>query len=152
MFDNSNLIEHGTIELGKKNELYEDILFQAKQIMKEFIEQMNIDIIAIEDIQQQRQNVKTFKKLAMLMGVLICLFEEIKKPYFVIPPTKWKSYCNIKGRKREEQKANTILFVQDKFGLNDITEDMADAICLGYYIVNNTSVNTTKEGIIDVDN
>ena len=80
---------------------------------------------------------KTYKKLAMLMGVLVCLFQEMGLPHMVVPPTRWKSYCGIKGKKRDEQKANTILFAEEKFGLEDITEDIADAISLCWYGIEN---------------
>jgi Holliday junction resolvasome RuvABC endonuclease subunit len=70
------------------------------------------------------------------MGVLICLFQERKIPYDVVPPTRWKSLCKIPGKKRAEQKENTIQFVKDKFNLDDITEDAADAIAMGWAWIN----------------
>ena len=140
VFDDGILTDHGTIELGRKDNIYEDILFHAKQRVKDFIGEVKADLVVIEDIQQQKQNVKTYKKLAMLMGVLLCLFQEMNQPYLIVPPTRWKSFCGIKGRKRAEQKTNTILFAQDKFNLEAVTEDMADAIALGWFAVNNFSM------------
>ena len=137
LFDDNRLKKYGTIELGKKNKVYEEILFEAREKIRLLINELKADYIVIEDIQQQKQNVKTYKKLAMLMGVLVCLFQEMKLPHMVVPPTRWKSYCGIKGKKREEQKANTILFVEEKFGLESITEDIADAISLCWYGVEN---------------
>lgn len=93
----------------------------------------------LEDIQMQSQNVVTYKKLAMLLGVLISLFQEMGLGHTIVPPTRWKSFCKIGGRKRAEQKANTLAFVREKFGLGNISEDMADAIALGWYAVNNES-------------
>ena len=136
MFEDGKLIDYGTLVLGKKDDIYEDILFFAREKIQELIQTTQTDFIVIEDIQQQKQNVKTYKKLAMLLGVLMSLFQEIKKPCIVVPPTRWKSFCGIKGKKRAEQKANTILFVQEKFGLGDITEDMADAVGIGYWAIN----------------
>ena len=95
------------------------------------------DKVVIEDIQQQNQNVSTYKKLAMLMGVLISLFLENNTLHDIVPPTRWKSYCGIKGRKRQEQKDNTVLFVQEKFDLTDVPEDEADSISLGFFACNN---------------
>ena len=137
LFDNDKLERYGTIELGKKNMIYEDMLFYAKEKIQALIQELEVDYIVIEDIQQQKQNVKTYKKLAMLMGALVCLFQEMKLPHMVVPPTRWKSYCGIKGKRRDEQKANTILFVEDKFKLEGITEDIADAISLCWYGVEN---------------
>ena len=137
IFDNRKLVEHGAIELGRRDDIYENILFTAMEKIRGFIDRAGVDYVVIEDIQQQRQNVKTYKKLAMLMGILICLFQEMNKPYLIVPPTRWKSFCGIKGRKRAEQKANTILFVHEKFNLDSVTEDMADAIALCWFAVNN---------------
>lgn len=137
VFDNSVLIEYGTIELGKKTEVYENILFNASQKIGSLMDKVQPNRIAIEDIQQQNQNVTTYKKLAMLMGVLVCLFQGLCVPYEIVPPARWRSYCQIKGKKRVEQKENTLLFVKERFGLENITEDVADAISLGYFAINN---------------
>jgi len=141
VFDEGILIDFGTIELGRKNDLYENILHFARQKINELINTSDADMVVIEDIQQQNQNVSTYKKLAMLMGVLLCLFQENNIAYHVVPPTRWKSFCKIKGKKRTEQKENTILFVKEKFNLDDIAEDIADAISLGFYTVNNIGVS-----------
>jgi len=116
--------------------VYENILLPAKQTIRNLISKTQADIIVIEDIQQQNQNVDTYKKLAMLMGVLLCLFNEIDKPYEIVPPSRWKSYCEIKGKRRSEQKENTVIFAKDKFELEDITEDEADAVSLGWFAAN----------------
>jgi len=137
VFDNGVLVDYGTISFGKKSDLYENILFSAKQKISGLIHETDADIVFIEDIQQQNQNVSTYKKLAMLMGVLICLFQENNIAYDIVPPTRWKSFCKIKGRKRQEQKDNTVKFVKELFSLSDITEDMADAISLGWFGTNN---------------
>jgi len=142
VFDNGKLTEYGTVELGKKNDIYENILLSAKHVIGNLIVKVQADVVVIEDIQQQNQNVGTYKKLAMLMGVLLCLFHEINKPYEIVPPSRWKAYCEIKGKKRQEQKENTVLFVKEKFGLDDITDDMADAISLGWHTVNTLIIDS----------
>ena len=137
LFENNVLVDYGAIEIGRKSDIYENILLSARTKLNELLHRMNADLVVIEDIQQQNQNVSTYKKLAMLMGVLLCLFQENGIAYDVVPPTRWKSFCKIKGRKRQEQKDNTVLFVKEMFGLTNITEDMADAISLGWYGINN---------------
>lgn len=137
LFENRSLIEHGVVELGRRNDIYEDILLSAKKKIRELIEKTQADIVIIEDIQQQHQNVSTYKKLAMLMGALICLFQEMNKPFEIVPSARWKSFSEIKGKKRTEQKENTLLFVKEKFGLEDISQDTADAVALGWYAANN---------------
>jgi len=135
VFENGKLADYGAIELGKKDEIYESFLYSAKQKIHDLINKTQAEFVVIEDIQQQNQNVKTYKKLAMLMGLLISLFQEMNKTYVIIPPSKWKAHCGIKGKRREEQKENTLLFAKERYGLENITEDMADAISLGTYVV-----------------
>jgi len=76
LFDNGALIDYGAVEIGRKSDIYENILLSARTKLNELLHRMNADLVVIEDIQQQNQNVSTYKKLAMLMGVLLCLFQE----------------------------------------------------------------------------
>jgi Holliday junction resolvasome RuvABC endonuclease subunit len=140
VFDNGILVDYGKIELGKYKETYENILFPAKEKINKLIETTKADVVVIEDIQQQ-QNTLTYKKLAMLMGMLICLFKEIKIPFYIVPPVTWKAFAKIKGVRRTEQKKETIKFIKKKFSIKDITEDMADAISIGYWAIKNISEN-----------
>lgn len=138
LYIGGGLKSFGVLELGKPNELYESLLLKARRCVKEHVEALGVkvDLVVLEDIQMQSQNVVTYKKLAMLLGVLISLFLEMEIEHVVVPPTRWKSYNKIAGKKRAEQKSGTLAFVRETFGLDDITEDMADAIALGWYAVN----------------
>jgi len=61
VFENKNLVEYGVVELGKKDDIYENILSSAKTKIGNLIEKTQADMIVIEDIQQQNQNVSTYK-------------------------------------------------------------------------------------------
>jgi Holliday junction resolvasome RuvABC endonuclease subunit len=137
VFENGALVDFGSFDLGKKTDKYENILHSAREKVSALMLEVNADMIVMEDIQQQNQNVSTYKKLAMLMGVLLCLFQEKEIAYETVPPTRWKSFCKIKGRKRQEQKDDTVRFVKEYFGLTHVTEDMADAISIGWFKINN---------------
>ena len=101
-------------------------------------------LLAIEDIQLQDKEpnggksssylgVLTYKKLAQLQGVIInlCISEGIE--YVLVSPSRWKKFCGIKGKYRDEQKKNAMLFAEN-ITPKKITQDEADAICIGYYI------------------
>lgn len=103
-----------------------------------------IKIIYLEDIQLQesingsrnsfsgsQNNVLTFKTLARLQGVLINFCIKNNYDYSIVTPSSWKSICGIKAHYRDEQKKETISFVNSKFNINS-KEDEADAICIGY--------------------
>jgi Holliday junction resolvasome RuvABC endonuclease subunit len=101
----------------------------------DLINKIKPDVLILEDVQFQR-NQKTFQELANMQGVIMAYLFKIDIPFQVVYPTIWKSYCKIKGKKREEQKANTKIFVKVKFGI-DVGEDEADAIGLGWFAINN---------------
>jgi hypothetical protein len=44
----------------------------------------------------------------------------------------WRKYCGIKGKSRAEKKKSAQLLVQD-FYSKRVTQDEADAICIGRY-------------------
>ena len=110
-------------------------MFPAYKFAKNLIDKTKAEKVVIEGIQFQ-SNMATFRKLALLQGVLICLFAENNFLYSIVEPSKWKSFCKIKGRKRQEQKENAIKFVKESFGI-DVTSDEADAICMGVWSINN---------------
>lgn len=132
LFDNDNLIDYGTNDFSGIKDAEEKIL-QIKIWINQLIIEKKAEIFAIEDIQFEK-NKLVFKKLAELLGVIKNSFYEQEFCYFVVENSKWRSVCGIKGRKREEQKANTQKFVLNKYNI-EVSEDTADAICIGYYVI-----------------
>lgn len=133
-FLNSKELEgYGVIDGSKIKNLDEKLLFQKNEIAKLY-NNFYPNFVIIEDIQYQK-NIFTYKELAELLGIISNYFYENQIPYLIVPPTQWKSFCGIKGRKRTEQKENTIQFVKDRFHIN-VSDDIADAICIGWYGVN----------------
>lgn len=97
-------------ECGKFEIVDDDVgrrLVDFKNEVTELIETYDPDLIAFEDIQLQTSvgnNVKTFKVLAMVFGVLLEMIDEADIPYEVVSAATWKSKLDIKGRSRPEQK------------------------------------------------
>ena len=107
------------------------------------IEKWNPDLVVIEDIQLQTYKktadeavdaVVTYKKLAYLQGVLINYFFENNIPYKIVSPAKWKSFSQIKGNKRIDQKRNAQLKVKSLYDIN-VSQDESDAILIGRWAV-----------------
>lgn len=96
-------------------------------------EEENIEVV-VEEIQEQ-SNAQTFKKLAMLQGAILVALTEVEIKYHLVYASQWKSYANIKGKNRTQQKQNTQQYVLEKYG-KKVTQDEADAICIGEYIAN----------------
>jgi Holliday junction resolvasome RuvABC endonuclease subunit len=88
--------------------------------------------VILEDIQLQRNDVKTFKVLAHLQGVLINVIYREDVKMFIYYSSEWKSSCGIKGKDRTTQKNNAQKFIQETYGVKPI-QDTCDAICLGIH-------------------
>lgn len=112
-------------------------LYQIREKVVELIEQYNINEVVYEDIQLQSnivQNVKTFKILAEVFGVLYELFTELELPNEAILASVWKSTLKIKGSDRATQKKNAKEYVIKTYSIN-ATQDESDAICIGTHYI-----------------
>lgn len=141
IFENKQLIAHGIIKLGsgKLGKRLEKLKKEIILLIKEY----NVSVILIEDIQLESKvvnNVKTYKTLAEVIGVLEELFTELKIPYDLTPASVWRSKIHIKGSSRAEQKRSAQLYVFEQTG-EKVGEDESEAICIGvsYYLEDKTS-------------
>ena len=128
IFINQNLKKSGIFK--PKGELFQRIHF-TKEHIRELINDNDIDYVFLEDIQYQR-NQKTYRVLANLQGVLIDLFIELDVPFEVVPPSRWKAWNQIGGKRREQQKENAKRKCKEIYG-REFFEDEADAIMIGLY-------------------
>jgi Holliday junction resolvasome RuvABC endonuclease subunit len=128
IFHNQNLKESGIFK--PTGELFERI-HQIKEYIRELIQDNSIDYVLIEDIQYQR-NQKTYKILACLQGVIIDLLIELNMQFEIVPPSRWKAWNQIGGKRREQQKENTKRKCQEIYG-REFHEDEADAACIGLF-------------------
>ena len=116
---------------------FADRLVSIKQQVDTLIKEYSIDTVAIEDIQLQQnkvQNVKTFKMLAEVLGVLEEYLQETNMKYYVIPPIQWKATLKIAGKGRTAEKAAAQKYVKDTYGLI-CTEDEADSVGIATHII-----------------
>lgn len=85
VFDNEKLLSYGKIEL--KDEEIGPRLVVLREKIKTLIEENKITYVAFEDIQLQSSvgnNVKTFKVLANVYGIILELCEELKLKYEIV--------------------------------------------------------------------
>ncbi len=85
VFDNEKLLSYGKIEL--KDEEIGPRLVVLREKIKTLIEENEITYVAFEDIQLQSSvgnNVKTFKVLANVYGIILELCEELKLKYEIV--------------------------------------------------------------------
>lgn len=152
------LVEFGTFSFDPKKYTYAKAILHIEELIGTIIKAFDIKLVLIEDI-QLRVNPQSFKKLAQLQGVLVNLCERRKLLYGLIAPTQWQNYCRARGRNTAEIKKNvrevadtgkketkmlSIQFVRDQFGITTENDNLADAICIGYYGVKNIEVVEQK--------
>ena len=115
-------------------------LTKIRNKVNQLIEDNNIDQVVMEDIQMQANvvnNVKTFKILAEVFGVIYELVSSKHLPCEAVLAASWKSTLGIKGSKRADQKRNAQLWVMETYDVKP-TQDECDAICIGtHYLSHN---------------
>lgn len=136
--DAPSLLEYGMLKANVKN----DVISRMREMysdIKGLIFTHKPNYVFFEATQFQ-SNQRVYSTLSQLQGIVMAILFEKDIGFSIIEPSSWKSYCGITGRKREEQKAKSIAIASKQFGLSDLTDDVADAILIGYYgahILNN---------------
>lgn len=131
IFDNGELVFQTVITFSGKD--FEDRLQTIFNLTESLImDTWDPDFIAFEDVQFQ-QNYATYKKLSMLLGVLIVAAKNAGVEYDIIPPVTWRSYYNISG-KRATAKRQAVNKVATMYNIT-VSDDIAEAILIGKYFV-----------------
>lgn len=149
VFQNGKLITVGHVSPTGANHIVR--IVKLRKWLKNIITTLDGDLeVVIEDIQLQQyepnggkrqskdMGVTTYKKLAHVQGALLSLLEDKNIKYYIVSPASWKSACGIGGKYRDDQKAYAQKFARETYGL-DPTQDEADAVCIGHYILKNSS-------------
>ena len=134
IFDDEELIDSGIFTL-KSDDIGERLVDYKKHVEK-LIYDNDIEEVAFEDIQMQNQinNVQTFKVLAEIFGVTQEYLVEQGHSYHVVSSNTWKSQLNIKGKQRAEQKKNAQIYVLEHYN-KKVSQDESDAICIGSCVI-----------------
>ena len=111
---------------------------QMISLIKLKINEHKPDFIVCEDTQFQK-SYKTYQELSQMQGVLMAYLFDLDIGFEIVSPGTWRSFSKIKGRKRIEQKTNTIQMIKDKYNL-ELSEDICDAIGIGLWSINKIKV------------
>lgn len=143
IFDDDKLITHGAWTSSGQHNV--ERISQTKGWLTNMIMKWKPDLVVMEDIQLQvygnkgntSESVTVYKKLAALQGVLKNYCFEIGVPYKIVYPATWRAYSEIKGKSRTDRKRNAQLKVKALYDIS-VTNDVADAILIGRWAVNET--------------
>lgn len=160
------LIAYGLFSYPNSKYTFAQAVLNLERAIENLINKNQIDAVFLEGI-QLRKNPKSFACLAQLQGVLINLCEKRGLPYAIVQPTSWQSFCGAKGRTSKDtgkklaetdsqtddvnlkgKKASKILsiqYVKDKYHIDTCNDNIADAVCIGTYVVNNIEKFVFKE-------
>lgn len=79
------------------------------------------------------------------------LLEKNEYLYGYVAPSQWQNFCKARGRNskeiksqvlsvetngKKESKILSIQFVKDQFGIETENDNLADAVSMGFYVVN----------------
>lgn len=149
VFDDKELVKYGIISPNEKFDKTTRISI-VKQWLIGTIDSIKPDLILFEDIQLQDFNnsfsgqkkqhdnigVTTFKVLAELIGVLENAAYEAGVPFKIVHSATWRKDVGINGRTRADKKKSAQMLVKRWYDVQ-VSEDEADAICIGRYGSNN---------------
>ena len=151
LFDDTTLKQYGIFKTQMQNE--EDKINEVREWLITMITNFQPDFVIIEDIQLQQHGgknytddgdniigVTTYKVLAHLQGVICNLLLTLKIPHEIVPPGTWRKYCKIRGQYKADKKKSAQLLVKDEYDIS-VTNDEADAICIGKYGAHTYSKN-----------
>lgn len=129
IFDDDELVYYILLNFTGAN--YEDRLLKIANYIEDIIiNQWDPDLLVFEDVQFQ-SNYATYKKLSMLLGILIVSSLNFGVDYQVVSSNTWRSYYQITGE-RKEAKERSINLIKTMYNI-DVNDDVAEAILLGKY-------------------
>lgn len=127
----------GLIDLSDMKEKAEERIPIMINEIENLIIDLAPDIVVVETTAVNR-NVSSQRLLTMLLGMVwhICIKREIE--FQSVRPTEWRSWVSSekKGNKREQLKAWSMNKVQELFEFIPETDDVSDAILIGYGYIN----------------
>lgn len=133
VLNENEILHYGIIKSNKKLDTIDRMLNITRQL-KDIVLDWKCEVITIEKLALFRLNsTQTIQSLSGLYFHLLCEFRKSEYQVIEVYPSEWKSYCNIKGRHRVEQKDSSIKYVKALIKDNTINDDIADAVCIGLY-------------------
>lgn len=141
VFVNGIYIEHHLIDHSKNLKMENRYPLMCIDLYN-ILETYKPEIIYIEDEVVSR-NMNTCRFLFRLQGMIEgwCILNGAE--FNTVRPTVWRSSLNFnQGRKfnRTDLKIQSIKFIKGVLNLN-VTDDEADAICIGYYALNRFNID-----------
>lgn len=138
VFNDKKLAYYSSIDKSDKKDGYERMSAMVYELTL-LIERETPDVVVIEETVVTR-NPQTQRMLSMILGAVFGCCVTCNFNYCALRPTQWRKA--VRGddeklpRKRDELKKWSINKVNELFGIQDIGDDVADAILIGRAFIN----------------
>lgn len=150
-YETKEIVRYGTFAFDERKYSFERVATEIANIVYGLINKYGIDATFIEDIHTQK-SIDVFKRLAWIQGALFAMFENHNFLYSTVAPAAWQNFCGCSARTKKEKEAEekgvtparvrktkiySINYVKEHFGIETEDDNLADAVCIGWYVVNN---------------
>ena len=138
IFNDGKLIRYSSIDKSNIKDSDERMKDMVKCLIA-LIEREAPDVVVIEETFLSK-NPQTQCMLIMILGSVfgVCVYNNYN--YYSLRPTQWRKAVHGDDeklpRKRDELKKWSINKVSELFGINDINDDISDAILIGQAFIN----------------
>lgn len=139
VFDNNKLVYYSLYTF--KGTLDSRLVAITRMVRDIVIKEWQPDYICFEDIQYEK-NIRTFKILAELIGIITELCKEAEIRYEIVMPNVWRRYANTAGKDRRTEKMLSVAKVKELYNI-DVSDDVAEAILIGRYAVRRIGATTS---------
>jgi Holliday junction resolvasome RuvABC endonuclease subunit len=129
IIEDGNIVAYGVSDFSKLKE-WDTKVNSIKHLLEKLILENKPDAVVFEEVYAGIQNVSTYGKLSMLLGVLIDFCFENQIAYMVVSPQTWRSTLGIQGKAKEDVKRNAVEYIRNNFRINE-DSDVCDALCIG---------------------
>lgn len=136
IFDGTELVYYKLLNFSGPD--FEERLLNISNYIEDvIIEEWDPDLIVYEDVQFQ-SNYNTYKKLSMLLGILLINSMKYGIEAQVVSVNTWRNHYQI-GRDRKDAKKKAISLVKTMYDIT-VNDDVAEAILLGKYIAEKENI------------
>lgn len=138
MYYNGELVRYSSIDKTDVKDGNQRLRMMISEVMT-LIEREAPDVVVVEETVVTR-NPQTQRMLSMILGAILGVCVSYGFAYCALRPTQWRKAVRGEDeklpRKREELKKWSVDKVIELFGINEVNDDVSDAILIGMAFIN----------------
>lgn len=136
IIEDGEVIESGCKDFSKIERYLRMVAIAS--FLRDTYEKYGCEKLIIEDIYYLK-NIKTLEWLAGLKSHIMSAFNMEGIEPFVVYPVTWKKEYGLNGKGRKEQKKTSQEIAKERYNIDVVDDNEADAILIGMYAMHNTT-------------